>query len=46
MYNRKLMSSNIKVGDFVAKDFKDSEKDGWVHIQYGKQERFGTEEEI
>ena len=40
-YNRKLMSGNVKVGDFVAKEFKDTEKDGWVHIQYGKQERFG-----
>lgn len=42
-YNRRLLSGNIKVGDFVAKDFKDTEKDGWLHVQYGKQEKFGSE---
>ena len=45
-YNRKLMSGNVKVSDFMGKDFKDLEKDGWVHIQYGKQERFGSHFEV
>lgn len=40
-YNRKLLGQNLKVSEFLGKDFKDLEKDGWVHIQYGKQERFG-----
>ena len=40
-YNRKLLNSNIKVGDFMAKWFNDSEKDGWVHVMYDKQEIFG-----
>ena len=41
-YNRKLLSGNVKVSEFMGKDFTDSEKDGWLHIQYGKQERFGS----
>lgn len=40
------MSGNVKVGDFIGKDFKDLDKDGWVHIQYGKQERFGENESL
>ena len=42
-YNRKLLGQNLKVSEFLARDFKDLDKDGWVHIQYGKQERFGSE---
>lgn len=40
-HNRKLLNGNIKVGDFVNKDFKDVEKDGWVHLEYGKQDIYG-----
>ena len=41
-YDRKLVSSNFKVKDFVEKTFKDSEKDGWVHIAYVKEDAFGS----
>ncbi len=32
-----MLNGNLKVSDFLDKSFKDIEKDGWVHIQYGKQ---------
>ena len=32
-----MLNGNLKVTDFLDKSFKDTEKDGWVHIQYGKQ---------
>lgn len=35
------MNGNIKVGDFINKDFKDVEKDGWIHLEYGKQDIYG-----
>jgi hypothetical protein len=40
-HNRKLINGNIKVKDFMDKEFKNSEKDGWLHLEYGKQDIYG-----
>lgn len=37
-YNRKMLNGNVKVEDFYKKEFKDTQKDGWMHIEYGKQD--------
>ena len=40
-YEKKMLNSNFKVSEFITKWYNDSEKDGWVHIFYDKQEIFG-----
>lgn len=40
-YDRKMLNGNTKVAEFFAKEFKDTHKDGWMHIEYGKQDIYG-----
>jgi hypothetical protein len=35
-YNYKMLNGNLKVSEFMSKNFKDEKKDGWLHIQYGR----------
>jgi hypothetical protein len=40
-YNKKLMDHNSTVKDFLKFSFKDSEKDGWLHLKVTTQETYG-----
>ena len=39
--NRRLIEGNILVKDFLVKNFKDTEGDGWLHIKVTTQEAYG-----
>lgn len=40
-HNRKLIEQQLLVKDFLLKNYKDLEEDGWLHIKITTQEAYG-----
>ena len=40
-YNRKLIEPHELVKNFLLKNYKDTEQDGWLHIKVTTQEAYG-----
>jgi hypothetical protein len=40
-HNRKLIEQQLLVKDFLTKNYKDLEEDGWLHIKVTTQEAYG-----
>jgi len=40
-HNRKLIEQQLLVKDFLLKNYKDLEEDGWLHIKVTTQEAYG-----
>ena len=40
-YNRRLIEPHLLVKDFLLKNYKDTENDGWLHIKVTTQEAYG-----
>ena len=40
-HNKKLIEQQLVVKDFLGKNYKDMESDGWLHIKVTTQEAYG-----
>jgi hypothetical protein len=40
-HNKKLIEPHLTVKDFLAKNYKDLENDGWLHLKVTTHETYG-----